>query len=93
VIGIIRRKREAVTGGWRKLLGKDEEYATYEVIIGILGGEIQLGGTRFRGEDNVRMELKVGWVYVLDLSYSRKGKVAGRCEDAYDATGSIEVGE
>jgi hypothetical protein len=63
----------------------------YKILIGKREGKRPPCRPRHRWEDNIQMNLKTG--YELDPCASRKGPVAGSCEDDKEISVSIKGGE
>jgi len=63
--------------------------------VGKPEGKRQLGRTRCRWEDNIKMDLLRGGLlgHALDRSGSGWGQLAGSCKHGSETLGSIKCGE
>jgi hypothetical protein len=71
-----------------------EKRGACRILVGRPEGRRQLGRSRRRWDDNIKMDLEqVGWAHGLDSAGSGLGQMAANCECCNEHPGSIKCGE
>ena len=70
-----------------------ERRDVYRVLVGKPEGKISLGRPRRRWEDNIKMELEVGYEGMVWIDLAQDRDIAGTCEYGNEPSASIKCGE